>query len=203
MITESLAFLVKLDTHDAPNHSVHVNVNATDLREYSMSDAVLGALHDSRINPERLVLELTEREILHVDQTVRSTLSRLDIAGVHLAVDDFGTGYSSLSHLLDFPADHLKIDQRFIVGLPNDIDAHTLVRGIVSMAHGLGLTTVAEGVESEAAALAVHELGCDQIQGYLISAALAPTDAIEWLDDYRAIPTAPITSNHPTRRSHA
>jgi predicted signal transduction protein with EAL and GGDEF domain len=201
MITESLAFLGRLDKQGVTAHSVHVNVNATDLRDHSMCDAVFGALQDNRIAAERLVLELTEREILHVDQTIRATLSRLDLAGVHLAVDDFGTGFSSLSHLLDFPADHLKIDQRFISGLPDDVDAHTLVRGIVSMASGLGLTTVAEGVETEAAALSVHQLGCDQIQGFLVSPALAPAKAIAWLATYEPTRTVVPPSRHPSERA--
>jgi predicted signal transduction protein with EAL and GGDEF domain len=197
MITESLVFLRRLDNDGVVGHAVHVNVNATDLRDHSMCDVVFGALQDNRIAAERLVLELTEREILHVDQTIRTTLGRLDLAGVHLAVDDFGTGFSSLSHLLDFPADHLKIDQRFVSGLPNDVDAHTLVRGIVSMANGLGLTTVAEGVETEASAIAVHQLGCDQIQGFLISPALAPAKAIEWLAGYEPTQTVVPPSRYP------
>jgi predicted signal transduction protein with EAL and GGDEF domain len=201
MITESLMFLRRLDQEGAAGHAVHVNVNASDLRDHSMCDVVFGALQDNRIAAERLVLELTEREILHVDQTIRTTLSRLDLAGVHLAVDDFGTGFSSLSHLLDFPADHLKIDQRFITDLPNDVDAHTLVRGIVSMAHGLGLTTVAEGVETEESAIAVRQLGCNQIQGFLISPALAPTMAIAWLGGYEPKQTVVPPSMHPAERA--
>jgi predicted signal transduction protein with EAL and GGDEF domain len=201
MITESLEFLGRLDQEGAPGHAVHVNVNASDLRDHSMCDVVFGALQDNRIAAERLVLELTEREILHVDQTIRTTLGRLDLAGVHLAVDDFGTGFSSLSHLLDFPADHLKIDQRFISGLPNDVDAHTLVRGIVSMAHGLSLTTVAEGVETEESAIAVHQLGCNQIQGFLISPALAPAQAIAWLAAYEPTQTVLPASMHPSERA--
>jgi predicted signal transduction protein with EAL and GGDEF domain len=180
MVGESLEFLTMVDGRAANNHVVNVNINATDLRNGSMPDTVLAALYDSQVAAGRLVLELTEREILHADHTVRTALSRLDSAGVHLAVDDFGTGYSSLSHLLDFPADHLKIDRRFIGGLPGDTDALALVKGIVSMAHGLGLTTVAEGVETEEAAAVVHAVGCDQLQGYLMSPAMRAADALDW-----------------------
>ncbi len=180
MVGESLEFLTLVDARAANSHVVNVNINATDLRNGSMPDTVLSALYDSRISAERLVLELTEREILHADHTVRTALSRLDSAGVHLAVDDFGTGYSSLTHLLDFPADHLKIDRRFVGGLPSDTDALALVKGIVSMAHGLGLTTVAEGVETEEVAAVVHAVGCDQLQGYLMSPAMRASDALDW-----------------------
>ena len=176
----SLDFLGQLDAMGAHGHLVHVNVNPSDLRELSMPDTVLGAIHDSGIAADRLVLELTEREILHVDQLVRGALGRLDLAGVQVAVDDFGTGYSSLSHLLDFPADDVKIDRRFVSDLPEDPDALALVRGVVSMARGLGLRTVAEGVESEEAALVLHALGCDQLQGYHFAPALAADVASAW-----------------------
>jgi EAL domain-containing protein (putative c-di-GMP-specific phosphodiesterase class I) len=145
-----------------------------------MPDIVLGAIQDGRIDATRIVLELTERDILHVEHHERSALAVVDAAGVHLAVDDFGTGYSSLSHLLDFPADHIKIDRRFVNGLPDDADSLALVRGVVSMAKGLGLTTVAEGVETEASAATVRALGCDHIQGYLVAPALAPDAAVAW-----------------------
>jgi predicted signal transduction protein with EAL and GGDEF domain len=180
LVEDSTSFLRRLDAAGAPPQAVHVNINAGDLRDRSMPDTILGAVHDAAIAPERVVLELTEREILHVDQLERTALARLDAAGIHLAVDDFGTGYSSLPHLLDFPADHVKIDRRFVAGLPDDADAYALARGVISMAHGLGLTTVAEGVETEAAALAVLALGCDQLQGYLMAPALPPDQAIAW-----------------------
>ena len=159
---------------------MHVNIDAIDLRERSMPDLVLGSLHDGSIAPERIVLELTERDILDVGHAERAALGRLDAAGVHLAVDDFGTGYSSLSHLLDFPADHVKIDRRFVQHLPDDADSLTLVRGVISMAKGLGLNSVAEGVETEAAAVTLQHLGCDHLQGYLIAPALRMDEAIDW-----------------------
>ncbi len=180
LLQDSISFLHQLDAAGAPHHAVHVNIDGADLRERSMPDIVLGALQDGRIAPERIVLELTERDILHVDNHERSALAIIDAAGIHLAVDDFGTGYSSLSHLLDFPADHIKIDRRFVNDLPHDADSLALVRGVVSMANGLGLTTVAEGVETESAAATVRSLGCDQIQGYLIAPALASDAALTW-----------------------
>ncbi len=182
----SLGFLAQFDARGAIGHRVHVNVNPSDLRGLSMADTLLGAIHDSGIAADRLVIELTEREILDVDHVVRSTLGRLDLAGVRVAVDDFGTGYSSLSHLLDFPADDLKIDRRFIADLLEDPDALALVRGVISMARGLGLRTVAEGVESEDAAHVLHELGCDQLQGYHFAPALAADEAGAWLTRYEA-----------------
>jgi predicted signal transduction protein with EAL and GGDEF domain len=194
IVVGSLDFLSQLDAMGAHGHLVHVNVNPSDLREVSMPDAVLGAIHDSGIAADRLVLELTEREILHVDHVVRGALGRLDLAGVQVAVDDFGTGYSSLSHLLDFPADDVKIDRRFVTDLPDDPDALALVRGVVSMARGLGLRTVAEGVETEGAAQVLHQLGCDQLQGYLFAPALAADAAVAWWATHEAsLPAASST----------
>lgn len=191
LLVDAAALLLRLDAAGAPPHAVHLNINAGDLRDRSMPDTVLGAIQDARLAHERIVLELTEREILHVDHVERNALGRLDAGGVHIAVDDFGTGYSSLSHLLDFPADHIKIDRRFVGGLPDDVEALALVRGVVSMAAGLGLTTVAEGVETEAAARTVQELGCDQLQGYLFAPALPADQAIVWWQDRRDVPVVP------------
>src|SRR5262249_3933737 len=87
--------------------------------------------------------------------------------GVRVAIDDFGTGYSSLSQLAQLPADYLKIDRAFVVGLPDDQHAPTLVASVISLAHSLDLRVIAEGVENDAQAGVLRELGCDELQGYL------------------------------------
>ena len=114
------------------------------------------------------------------------TLNELKAAGFGLAVDDFGTGYSSLSYLKRLPIDVLKVDQSFVRDLPGDADDIAIVNTIVSMARGLGLKTVAEGVETEAQRDFLREQGCDELQGYLFSPP-QPADELEpWLREWRA-----------------
>ena len=185
VIDGSLRFLAQLDHDGIGNHVIHVNLTPGDLRQRGTADLLLGSLFDHRIQADRLVVEVTEQDILHLDDSVRATLLQLDAAGVHLAVDDFGTGFSSLSHLLDLPTDHLKIDRRFIAAMTSDRDAAMLVAGIIGLAGGMGLQTVAEGVETEAHAVQLAALGCSMLQGYLLSPAMPPAKALRYAAEYR------------------
>jgi EAL domain-containing protein (putative c-di-GMP-specific phosphodiesterase class I) len=176
--SRSMAFLRDLAAAGSDNCVVHINVTPSDLRQLGTADLLLGTLFDYGIEPQRLVVEVTESDILEFDERVRATLLQLDASGAHLAVDDFGTGFSSLSHLLDLPTDHLKIDRRFVADLTTDADARMLVAGIIGLAGGLNLQTVAEGVETEEHASELTALGCTQLQGYLIAPALPPAQAV-------------------------
>ena len=157
---------------------VHVNVDATDLHREGFSDLVTKMLSDNLVGRGQIVLEVTEQSILHFDDDVAVNLLGLANSGVPLAVDDFGTGYSSLSHLLDLQAASIKIDRRFVAGLSDHFESRTLVRGVIGMATGLGLSTVAEGVETIAQAEILAQLGCDDLQGFLFSPALSHNKAL-------------------------
>lgn len=186
VIDGSLRFLAELADAGMDDHLIHVNLTPGDLRQRGTADLLLGSLFDHRIPSDRLVVEVTEQDILHLDDSVRATLLQLDAAGVHLAVDDFGTGFSSLSHLLDLPTDHLKIDRRFIADMTADRDARMLVAGIIGLAGGMGLQTVAEGVETEDHASHLAALGCTMLQGYLIAPAMPPLKALRFAAGYGA-----------------
>ena len=121
---------------------------------------------------EHLELELTESMVMHDAENVIATLQGLKSLGVKLSVDDFGTGHSSLSCLKDFPIDVLKIDQSFLRGVPSDRQNAAIITAIISIAHSLGLRVIAEGVETSEQRTFLRSLDCDEIQGYLISAAL-------------------------------
>jgi EAL domain-containing protein (putative c-di-GMP-specific phosphodiesterase class I) len=121
------------------------------------------------VDPRALELELTESVLMEAAQKHNEALERLRRLGVQLAIDDFGTGYSSLSYLRRFPFDRIKIDKSFIDDLATQNEGIEIVRAIVTLANGLGMSTIAEGVESAVQVDKLRELGCDQIQGYVFS----------------------------------
>jgi diguanylate cyclase len=108
-------------------------------------------------------------------------LNRLKACGVRLAIDDFGTGYSSLSHLKRLPVDELKIDRSFVISMAHDSDDAVIVRSTIELAHNMGLTVVAEGVEDVHALAMLEGYRCDMVQGYLISRPLPAVDVAHWL----------------------
>jgi EAL domain-containing protein (putative c-di-GMP-specific phosphodiesterase class I) len=113
------------------------------------------------------------------------TLTRFRIKGIGLAIDDFGTGYSSLMQLRQLPFTEVKIDQAFIADIERSRDCRLIVQTIIELAHGLGLSTTAEGVETVGQLRLVHELGCDLAQGYLISPPMPPEELKGWKADFR------------------
>jgi EAL domain-containing protein (putative c-di-GMP-specific phosphodiesterase class I) len=121
------------------------------------------------VDPALIELEITESQLMHdPDQAIR-VLRALREAGIRIAIDDFGTGYSSLAYLTRFPLAALKIDRSFVADVLTDEADATIVRTIIDMAQTLGFTVVAEGVETEAQATFLRELGCEQAQGYFFA----------------------------------
>jgi diguanylate cyclase (GGDEF)-like protein len=161
--------------------SVAVNLSARCLAEPDLVARVRGALRHHGVPGELLTLELTEGSV--VDDTVRNStvLADLHALGLRLSMDDFGTGYSSLSQLRQLPIDELKIDKSFVLGMSTSQNQSFIARSIVELAHNLGLRVVAEGVEDEVTRDLLAQMGCDKLQGFLVSRPL-PEDRLEgWL----------------------
>lgn len=165
-------------TGPANGPCIAINLSAVQIQNMDVVEQVRAVLHESGLPPARLELEITESAIMQDRQAAERTLRALKKLGVRISIDDFGTGYSSLSYLKDFPCDVVKIDRHFLNDVPRDARACDLYRSIVDMARRLNLYVVAEGVETEAQRDFVHDAGCDAIQGFLISPALAP--ALMW-----------------------
>jgi diguanylate cyclase (GGDEF)-like protein len=157
-----------------PAITMSVNVSAIQFAGGALVGTVRSALADSGIDPGFLVLELTEGTLIEDLDSATEILNEITRMNVSVSVDDFGTGYSALSHLSRLPLDELKIDRSFVQGIPGDQKRATIVRAIVALAHGLGLSVVAEGVETREQLAYLRSLGCDQYQGYLYSAAVPP-----------------------------
>jgi EAL domain-containing protein (putative c-di-GMP-specific phosphodiesterase class I) len=112
-------------------------------------------------------------------------LTRFRIKGIGLAIDDFGTGYSSLMQLRQLPFTEVKIDQAFVADVPNSRDSRLIIQAVTDLAHGLGLSATAEGVETIAQLRIMRELGCDCVQGYLVSPPLEPQALAPWVKKFR------------------
>ena len=159
-----------------PRMKVAVNVSPMQFARADFVDTVSQALSQSGLDPPLLELELTENVVVRdLEESVRQ-MDRLRALGVSISIDDFGTGYSSLSYLRRLPVDTLKIDQSFLKELGSESNTIPLVQAIVTLAHGLGLTVVAEGVENRHQLEVLRSVGCDKFQGYLLGEPL-PAEA--------------------------
>jgi diguanylate cyclase (GGDEF)-like protein/PAS domain S-box-containing protein len=148
---------------------VSVNISARQFEEPDLLESIQRVLRETGMAPEHLLLELTESVVMESPDRAAVTLDALHELGVGLAVDDFGTGYSSLSYLKRFPFHMLKIDRSFVMDIPRDVDDMTIVEAVVGLAHSLKLEVTAEGVETVEQLAFLRELGCDHIQGFLVS----------------------------------
>ena len=169
-----------------------VNISADDVCDPRLDARVAGLLTRHQLPPSLLTLELTESSFIADPERALHVLDALAKLGVHLSVDDFGTGYSSLSHLTRMPVDEIKIDRSFILGLERDAEFATVVRSAIDMGHGLGMKVVAEGIETESAALRLREFGCDVAQGYLYARPLPAEEFLRWLDGRARVPVVAV-----------
>jgi diguanylate cyclase len=149
--------------------TVAVNLTMFDLLDTSLPAKVAALLEDSGVEPDRLELEITERVIMADPVRVRSVVEQLKETGVRIAIDDFGTGYSSLSYLKTLPVDVIKIDRTFVMGMMEDESDRAIVRSTIDLAHNLGLSVVAEGVDSRDTLDELARYGCDMAQGFFIA----------------------------------
>jgi EAL domain-containing protein (putative c-di-GMP-specific phosphodiesterase class I) len=164
-----------------------VNVSSEQFTSSDLTKTVTDALRNSDLPPEALELEITESLILEEDERTALTLRDLRAIGVAIALDDFGTGYSSLSFLTRFPLDVLKIDRSIASEVDGDPAAASIVEAVVTMGRRLGLRTVAEGIDSRAQARRIRELGCDEIQGFLVSQAVTAEELGEFHRQWRGL----------------
>jgi diguanylate cyclase (GGDEF)-like protein len=159
--------------HASPDQrsiSIAVNVSPRQLDHLDFEDTVWQILEETGAEPKNLWFEITETAFMDPARPVLKMLGRLRELGIHLAIDDFGTGYSSLSHLRQFRIDELKVDQTFVQGLERDAEDSSIVAAVVSLAHNLGLSAVAEGVETAEQSRRVQLVGCDLAQGFYFAA---------------------------------
>jgi diguanylate cyclase (GGDEF)-like protein/PAS domain S-box-containing protein len=160
---------------------VAVNVSMQNLQDEDLPALLATLLERHSIRPERLKIEVTETALMADPQRSAEIFAQLREMGVKVSVDDFGSGYSSLAYLKQLPVDELKIDRSFVIGITPSAEEIAIIRSAVEIGHSLGLTVVAEGVETQAAWDILAELGCDAAQGYLITRPLPARQLGRWL----------------------
>ena len=171
--SEALAWL-KDDSH--PGFYLAVNISMRQFKGGFDKKQLGNVLEETGFPADKLLLEITESLLMDHDARIKDVLSEFRDMGVRLAVDDFGTGYSALSYLREFPVNTLKIDQSFIQDIATNRSDRRLIEAIITMAHGLGLVTIAEGVETSEQDALLSELHCDMVQGYFYCEPLTAVD---------------------------
>ncbi|MFC1575930.1 putative bifunctional diguanylate cyclase/phosphodiesterase, partial [Gemmatimonadota bacterium] len=166
-----------------PPVAVMVNIPGRQFGEPELVPSVVRILNETGLAPEHLHLEITETSAMTDLERSLATLDALKAVGVHLHVDDFGTGHSSLSYLHQFPVDSLKVDQSFVMGMSERPENLAIIRTVVDLARSLGLSVVAEGIETTDQLAFLREIGCEMGQGWLMSKAVAPREAEAMLRD--------------------
>jgi len=171
--------------------SLSVNVTPQVMKDKQFYDRVAALRNQLSETNLTLTIEVTEDSLLQGGAKLDKTLKRLRDEGVDIALDDFGKGYSSLSHLKKIPASEIKIDKQFVGTLFTDLSDRQIVKAVTELAHGLGMSIVAEGVDSVEALGILSELGCDRAQGFYLSRAMAPEHLLAWLNAFRQRPPMP------------
>jgi EAL domain-containing protein (putative c-di-GMP-specific phosphodiesterase class I) len=169
---------------DGLDTSIAFNISALSLQHLDFPDLVERMCRALEVPTDRLVLELTEGSTQPLVKLM-DTLTRFRIKGIGLAIDDFGTGYSSLMQLRQLPFTEVKIDQAFVADIGRSRDCRLIIQSMSDLAHSLGLTVTAEGIETLEQLRLVREVGCDVGQGFLISPALDPQALIAWKKGFR------------------
>jgi diguanylate cyclase (GGDEF)-like protein/PAS domain S-box-containing protein len=174
-----------------------VNLSVRQFMQNDIVDVVARVLHETKLDPNLLELELTESLLMGGGEEIIRTLSALRKMNIGLSVDDFGTGYSSLSYLKRFPVTSVKIDQSFVQEITTDSDAAALARSIISMAHEMRLSVIAEGVETEGQLGYLVRHGCDEMQGYFLSRPIPPDEFPKLLRSFPGFPTLHQVGKRP------
>ena len=163
---------------------IAINLSTRDLLDPDFPARLDGILARHQVPPDAFCLEITESAIMDDPQRAEHTLNRLSERGFKLSIDDFGTGYSSLAYLKRLPVDELKIDKSFVMAMEKDEDDAKIVRSTIDLAHNLGLTVVAEGVENATIWAMLKNQGCDEAQGYFMSKPLPVAEFVVWREKW-------------------
>jgi diguanylate cyclase (GGDEF)-like protein len=162
-----------------------VNLSFRQFHDRKMTETIFRIIYNANIDTSLLELELTESAMMHDPDYARQCLRELNELGISFALDDFGTGFSSLSNLQHFPIALVKIDKSFVQGLGQAVDSEHIIRAIISLAHSLKMSVVAEGVETYAQMVFLRQLNCDHVQGYYFARPMPWGKLVQFLRNRR------------------
>lgn len=183
VVQESCNILNRIDLKTKRSDLLFVSVNfsAKDFTQPGFQSYIENNLDKNNLSKDRIHIEITERLLIDQPSKARDILQSCQDAGIPISIDDFGTGYSSLSYLHYFPINILKIDRSFVKDIENDDSAFELVKSIISLAHNMKMSVIAEGIEEEKQANLLKEIGCDKIQGYYYARPMPEADLLQYL----------------------
>ncbi|UUO24252.1 EAL domain-containing protein [Colwellia sp. M166] len=184
VMRQALNFLTQWQNADQQQYTMAVNLSPRQFRDMGLLSFIENTLRESNISSKYLELEVTEGVLMSGQSYIHQALEQINELGIKLSMDDFGTGYSSLSYLRQYPFDVLKIDRSFINGITLNEADYNLVKATIAMSHSLGLTVVAEGVETKEQLLLLRDLDCDFIQGYYFSKPIPAMQLLEFSARY-------------------
>jgi EAL domain-containing protein (putative c-di-GMP-specific phosphodiesterase class I) len=164
---------------------VAVNLSPVQIRHVDLEGTLRKLVAEHDIDPRRFTLEITENVMLEATDRVNAVLDVIRSMGFKTALDDFGTGYSSLSYLCTFRFDKIKIDRSFVARISEIDTSRTIIKSVVSLGRGLGMSIIAEGVETEFEAEMMTQFGCTELQGFFFSPPLSAEGMVEFLRTYR------------------
>lgn len=179
---------------EGADFGIGVNLSVRDLLSTPVAESIAGLLRVYDVPASSLSIEITESVLMADVQRFIPVLEALRAIGVDLAIDDFGTGYSSLAYLRQLPVHRVKIDRSFVRNLPDENGALAIVRAAIDLAHDLGLSAVAEGVETQRSLYQLRAVGCDSFQGFLVSRPLMAADVSRWLETRRSAAEQPVAT---------
>jgi len=168
------------------NITLSINLSAWNIQDAELTPFVSKILQEAKIKPEQILFEITESAVMSDPVKAREVLQLLSDMGIGLAIDDYGTGLSSLAYLKLLPVKYLKIDKSFVLDMLRDENDAIIVHSTIELAHNLGLSVIAEGVENKDALTKLRKLGCDYAQGYFISKPMSTDKVEQWLTDYKS-----------------
>ncbi len=178
VLTQVLDQITRWNSAGVPFQSIAINATLGDFRSSSFVDRIVEEVDAGRLRGEQLCVEITEGMLLDRGaRAVRQSIDRLHSRGIQVAFDDFGTGFASLTHLRQLPISRVKIDKSFIEAICADHKDRVIVKSVIDLAHQLGITVVAEGVEDAEQAMLLRSMACDRIQGFLISPGIGEVEA--------------------------
>lgn len=180
VIKQAMHFLRDWEKNHQSKFSMAVNISPRQFRDEGLFTFIRDQLSRMSLSPEQLELEITEGVLMNGQGYIKKALNKIKQLGIKLSMDDFGTGYSSLGYLRNFSFDVLKIDRSFVQGITSNKADYDLVKATIAMAHSLGLSVVAEGVETKDQLLMIQGLGCQVVQGFYYSKPLSAQNLLEY-----------------------